>query len=125
MDYRVNHEGERKFIEVIPGSDGVEDAQDALELVVICHENDTNLVMLYEDNLSPDFFHLKSGVAGDILQKLVNYHIKTALVMDTDRIGEGRFKEMMLEARSHNSDGRKIGDTCNSPWRGISHAARE
>lgn len=98
MDYRVNHEGERKFIEVIPGSDGVEDAQDALELVVICHENDTNLVMLYEDNLSPDFFRLKSGVAGDILQKLVNYHIKTALVMDTARIGEGRFKEMMLEA---------------------------
>ncbi|MBS0331365.1 MAG: DUF4180 domain-containing protein [Proteobacteria bacterium] len=33
--------------------------------------------------LGPDFLRLSSGVAGEVLQKLVNYHFQVALLGDT------------------------------------------
>jgi hypothetical protein len=32
--------------------------------------------------LGPDFLHLSSGVAGHVLQKLVNYHVQIAVLGD-------------------------------------------
>ncbi len=33
--------------------------------------------------LGPDFLRLSSGVAGEVLQKLVNYHVQVAVLGDT------------------------------------------
>lgn len=97
MNYRVNRETSIHYLECLPDRCCVEDAQGVLDLMPAFYEYDTNLLLLYAENLSPDFFRLNTRLAGDIMQKLVNYHIKTALVMDTARIGQGRFKEMVLE----------------------------
>jgi len=70
---------------------------DALNLVSFCGENDTNRLLLYAANLHEDFFDLKTGLAGAVLQKFINYGIKTAAVIPPEISQQGRFREMALE----------------------------
>jgi len=54
-----------------------------------------------EQNLSPDFFNLRTGFAGELLQKFVNYRARLAIVLpDTTAHGE-RFAELVYEHRRH------------------------
>ncbi len=71
--------------------------QDGLDLVGACAEHGTNLLMLPEACLSPDFLSLSTRVAGLALQKLVNYNIKTVAVLDITRTAK-RFQEFVLES---------------------------
>ena len=71
---------------------------DALDLVAWCGENDTNRLLLYAANLHEDFFNLKTGLAGAVLQKFINYGIKAAAVIPPELSNQGRFREMALEA---------------------------
>jgi len=71
---------------------------DAVDLVAWCGENDTNRLMLYAANLHEDFFNLKTGLAGAVLQKFINYGIKAAAVIPPELSKQGRFGEMALEA---------------------------
>ncbi|CAK4869389.1 unnamed protein product [Aphanomyces euteiches] len=54
--------------------------------------------MLHEEALTEEFFKLKTGLAGKVLQKLVNYHIKTAAVITKEQTIKGRAKEMLAES---------------------------
>lgn len=76
----------------------ISDANDAVGLVSYCGEHDTNRVLLYAANFHEDFFNLKTGLAGAVLQKFVNYGIKAAAVIPSELANEGRFGEMVLEA---------------------------
>jgi hypothetical protein len=56
---------------------------------------------LDESDLHPDFFNLRSGVAGELLQKCVNYRLRVALVIaDPAKYGE-RFSELAREHEAH------------------------
>jgi PadR family transcriptional regulator, regulatory protein AphA len=98
VDYRVISQGNQKFIECIPGMSRIENEQDALDLVAACGENETNLLLLHADNLTDDFFHLKTGLAGKILLKFSNYFLKVAAVLTPDLVNQGKFKDMAIES---------------------------
>ena len=55
-------------------------------------------LILYQINLSADFFDLSTGLAGQVLQKLVNYKVKTAFVIDLASVKSEKFREMVNEA---------------------------
>ena len=58
-------------------------------------------LVIDEKNLSPDFFDLKTGLAGQVLQKFVSYRTKLAVIVrDPARYG-ARFSELMHEHRIH------------------------
>ncbi|WP_218007839.1 DUF4180 domain-containing protein [Bacillus sp. AFS018417] len=57
-----------------------------VRFVGICVENDVYLLMLYVDAFSGDFFNLKTGLAGMMLQKYINYHIRVAVILEHLRI---------------------------------------
>ena len=37
-------------------------------------------MVVHEESINIDFFHLKTGLAGAILQKFVTYHVELAIV---------------------------------------------
>ncbi|MEW6128922.1 MAG: DUF4180 domain-containing protein [Acidobacteriota bacterium] len=58
-------------------------------------------LMLTENELGQEFFDLRSGIAGEFFQKLVNYRIRAAIVLpNPERFGE-RFSELAYEHASH------------------------
>jgi dihydrofolate reductase len=58
-------------------------------------------LLLREGDVGPDFFRLESGLAGELLQKLVNYGIRTAFVCATPDVYGQRFAELAVEHASH------------------------
>lgn len=50
---------------------------DLLDLIAtIKYEENCNTIVLKKEQLHKDFFDLRTGFAGDVVQKLVNYHAK-------------------------------------------------
>lgn len=57
-------------------------SDDAADLVGDAWANRATLVAVPVARLDPEFFRLKSGFAGDLTQKLVNYRLRLAVVGD-------------------------------------------
>jgi len=58
-------------------------------------------LILTEGDLAREFFDLRSGLAGELFQKFMNYRIRAAIVLpDCEAYGE-RFSELAYEHRSH------------------------
>ena len=70
---------------------------DLLDLLAGCYDLGSNRVLLDEEHLPPEFFDLKSGLAGAIFHKLSTYHAKAAIVVDMDGIQNQRFRELIYE----------------------------
>jgi hypothetical protein len=55
-----------------------------------------------EQDLTREFFELRSGLAGELFQKCMNYGLRLAIVLpDPEAYGE-RFSELAYEHTSHN-----------------------
>lgn len=55
---------------------------DASDLVGTAWSHQANLIAVPAGRLDPEFFNLRSGIAGEITQKLVNYRLRLAVVGD-------------------------------------------
>jgi hypothetical protein len=58
-------------------------------------------LMLDEQDLAPEFFDLKTGLAGQVLQKFVNYRTRLAIIVRDPSAYGGRFSELAYEHRTH------------------------
>jgi hypothetical protein len=74
-------------------------ADDVTEIVGECFSNGTRRVLLYAENLPPGFVDLSSGAAGVVQQKLEQYRLRTAIVLDLAATPHSQyFADMVLEA---------------------------
>lgn len=62
------------------------DVQSALDLVMtVKYETGVSRIVLDKNLVCEDFFILSTGVAGEILQKFINYRVKAAIYGDYSR----------------------------------------
>lgn len=75
----INHlpAGDVEIAEVVGEGVFVSTAADALDIMV---RASCDRIVLHAENLSPDFFRLATGLAGDVMQKFVNYGVRLAIV---------------------------------------------
>ena len=102
MSFRLRESDNAKYIECNGTDFVIRSEQDILDLVAVCGENETPNVIIYEANLSPDFFDLKTGLAGALFQKFANYHMRGAGVISFSHIKSERFKELIFESNRGN-----------------------
>ncbi len=98
MNHRLIERGTATYLEVFSRGAPIRTEEDALELVALCGEHDTQRLMLHGAALSEEFFRLRTRVAGAVLQKLVNYAVKTAIVLPPQPGTGERFLEWVSEA---------------------------
>lgn len=61
----------------------ITDAQSAMDFIAtVSHETGCRAIALNKSAIIEEFFDLSTGIAGEVLQKFVNYHIKFAIVGD-------------------------------------------
>ena len=58
-------------------------------------------LLLDETQLSPEFFDLRTGLAGEVLQKFTNYRARLAIVVADPAAYGSRFGELIHEHRTH------------------------
>ena len=80
MNIRTVTTGGHTLIEGVPATPLLQAPEDVVALIGVCFEQAARALLLYPDNLTPRFFDLSSGEAGEILQKFRNYHIRVAVV---------------------------------------------
>jgi hypothetical protein len=73
-------------------------AEDAAELLMNCRYNDSESIIVYEYNLPVDFFDLKTGLAGDILQKFSTYQGRLAIIGDFSKYESKSLKDFIYES---------------------------
>lgn len=102
MNYKVISSKDKKYIELGFSDTWQLSERNITDLIAVCWENNTHLLLLHGEVLPEDFFRLGTRVAGEIIQKLVNYHIITAAVIPDELKNKGIFREMALEANKGN-----------------------
>lgn len=59
-------------------------------------------LLLTEHDLAPEFFDLRTGLAGDLFQRFINYRQRVAIVLPNPAAHGERFSELAYEHTSHN-----------------------
>lgn len=72
-----------KNIAVVDTAEPIHCVQDALDIMAAArYQGDSENLVVYKESLNEDFFNLKTRLAGEILQKFSNYHVRLAIVGD-------------------------------------------
>lgn len=58
-------------------------------------------LVLDEKQFGPDFFDLRTGLAGELFQKFTNYRARLAIVVADESAYGSRFSELIHEHRTH------------------------
>lgn len=82
MEIEFIQQNQAKIARVISGKVIISETQDALDLMADCSYQGAEKMILHSHHLAEAFFDLKSGIAGEILQKFSNYRVQLAIVGD-------------------------------------------
>ena len=75
------------------------DAQTALDLMMtVKYEKGTENIAISKNLIVDDFFILSSGLAGEILQKFINYGFRIAIYGDFSKFTSKPLKDFMYES---------------------------
>ncbi|TDF94712.1 DUF4180 domain-containing protein [Paenibacillus piri] len=93
-----------KNIAVVSGSEIlIGDVQSALDLMAtVQYETGCDRIVINKSLLSESFFDLKTRLAGEILQKFVNYRVKLAIIGDFSVYSSRSFQDFIYECNSGN-----------------------
>ncbi|MCM3132716.1 DUF4180 domain-containing protein [Paenibacillus polysaccharolyticus] len=82
----------------------ISDVQSALDLMatVRYEVTDCNLIIVNKSEVSEAFFDLKTRLAGEVLQKFINYQTKIAIIGDYSGYTSKSLKDFIYESNNGN-----------------------
>ncbi|MFT9850147.1 DUF4180 domain-containing protein [Aneurinibacillus sp. REN35] len=81
----------------------IKDVQSALDFIAtVQYEADCNRIVINKSLLSESFFDLKTRLAGEILQKFINYRVKIAIIGDFSVYENQSLKDFIYECNNGN-----------------------
>src|SRR5688572_23893430 len=95
----VNHQlNGHQIAELV--SDGVvlKSAADGLDLLGNMYYQGYDRLLLHQANIAPAFFDLRTGMAGEILQKFTNYRVRLAIVGDFAQPASNSLRDFIRES---------------------------
>ena len=90
--------GNLQIAEVTSDQIIIQSAQDGLDIMGNTYYQGFDKVILHEKNITPEFFDLKTKIAGEILQKFSNYRIGLAIVGDFSKYESKSMKDFIFES---------------------------
>jgi Domain of unknown function (DUF4180) len=98
MEIKTHQINKINIAEVISEDIVIANFQDGLDLLGDLYFQGFDKIILQEKNITPDFFDLKTGIAGEILQKFSNYQVRLAIVGDFSKYQSKSIKEFIFES---------------------------
>lgn len=79
----------------------IKDTQSAMDFIMtIKYETECSKIALNKEAITDDFFILSKGIAGEILQKFINYQIKFAVYGDYSKYTSKPLKDFIYESNN-------------------------
>ena len=91
-------QNDTKIAEVISDDMIITKAADGLDLLGNLYYQGFDRIVLHEKNITKEFFDLKTGIAGEILQKFSNYRVRLAIVGDFSNYSSKSLKDFIFES---------------------------
>ena len=98
MEIETHTINDTKIAEVISVDIIINNASDGLDLLGNLYYLGFDKIIVHEKNIRPDFFDLKSGIAGEILQKFSNYRVRLAIVGDFSEYTSKSLNDFIFES---------------------------
>lgn len=77
----------------------IADTQSALDFIMtVKYETNADRIVINKEAVSEEFFILSTGIAGEILQKFINYHVKIAIYGDYTKYTSKPLKDFIYES---------------------------
>jgi hypothetical protein len=82
MEIEVHNLNNVKIARIISDSCIIKTIEDGSDLLGNLYYQGYEGIVLNEKNITPEFFNLKNGIAGEIFQKFTNYRMRLAIIGD-------------------------------------------
>lgn len=100
----IELENKTKVVRMKDESIVISDEQLFLDVfMTISYETGENRFVINKNNLTEEFFDLSNKIAGGILQKVINYKMKLAIIGDYSKYESKALKDFMYEC-NHGND---------------------
>ena len=86
------------FLEIRSEEQFINNVQDVPDLLGELYGQYYDGIILYERNITPDFFDLQTKLAGEILQKFSNYRIRLVIVGDWSKYTSRSLEAFICES---------------------------
>ncbi|MHA4894242.1 DUF4180 domain-containing protein [Pedobacter sp. PWIIR3] len=100
MEIKVHGEGAGKVAELMAEGQQIGNAEQGLQILVDLYYQDFDKVILHEYHFTPDFFDLKTGLAGEILQKYSNFKVQLCIIGDFSKYEGQSIKSFIYESNN-------------------------
>ncbi len=87
-----------KIAEIASDERIINSTADGLDLLGNLYYQGFDGIILHENNITPDFFDLKNGIAGEILQKFSNYRVRLAIIGDFKKYTGKSLNDLIYES---------------------------
>lgn len=105
MNIRIVKKNNIDLAIVVSDEEIISDVQSALDLMAtVNYESGCNRIILNKTAICEGFFDLKTRLAGEILQKFINYQTKIAIIGDFSTYSSKSLKDFIYES----NNGREI-----------------
>lgn len=98
MNIQVHQHNETAIAEVTSDRILIQTPDDGLQLMVDLYYQGYGEMILHARNITPEFFDLKTGIAGEILQKFTTYRVRLAIVGDFTRYESKSLRDFIFES---------------------------
>lgn len=98
MNIEITNHADVFIAELIAENVIINEVQDALDIMANAAYSGATKLILHEKNITPDFFDLKTRIAGDILQKFSNYNMPLAIVGDFSKYTSKSLRDFIYES---------------------------
>ena len=98
MEFKIHTLHGIQIAELIADAFAIRESQDALDMMANVNYNGCGKIVIREQHLVPEFFDLKSRMAGEILQKFSTYRVQLAIVGDFSKYQSKSLKDFMFES---------------------------
>lgn len=98
METVIHHIKNQDIAEIKGDGVFIKTVQDALDLMADHGYRGITKMILHQKNITPEFFNLKSRLAGEILQKFVLYQMQVAIIGNFQNVASESLKAFILES---------------------------
>ena len=98
MNFTIHKISGQRIAELDGNDQIIRSVDDAVDLLGNASHQDAQKVIVFQSQLHPDFFDLRTGIAGEILQKFSNYRMQLAIVGDFGNISSKSLRDFIRES---------------------------
>jgi len=90
------------LIAILDSDEKINSIDDVLDMIGNAYYNGCSALLVYKENMDESFFDLKTGFAGELLQKFSNYSMKIAIVGDFSQYTSKSLHDFIYECNKGN-----------------------